>query len=109
MGEDVAAVRQVLTASREPTVVAAHSYGGIVTAEAAAGLDTVRHLLLGRATCPSPGEPYVLRQRRTRFLPRHRPRRGTFTVRTDTLVDTTHGQALRMRVCDARVQALRAE
>src|SRR5213078_3365078 len=33
------------TASDEPTVVVAHSYGGIVTAEAAAGLDTVRHLL----------------------------------------------------------------
>jgi pimeloyl-ACP methyl ester carboxylesterase len=30
--EDVAAVRDVLTAGGEPTVVVAHSYGGIVTA-----------------------------------------------------------------------------
>src|SRR4029078_2429998 len=37
LGEDVASVRQVFTASDEPTVVVAHSYGGIVTAEAAAG------------------------------------------------------------------------
>src|SRR3954454_20149047 len=33
-----AALRQVLTASDEPAVVVAHSYGGIVTAEAAAGV-----------------------------------------------------------------------
>ena len=37
LSEDVAAVRAVLTASDEPTVVVAHSYGGIVAAEAAAG------------------------------------------------------------------------
>ena len=30
--EDVAAVRQVLQDSDEPTIVVAHSYGGIVTA-----------------------------------------------------------------------------
>jgi pimeloyl-ACP methyl ester carboxylesterase len=35
LAEDVAEVRQVLAASDEPTVVVAHSYGGIVTAEAA--------------------------------------------------------------------------
>ena len=35
LAEDVEAVRRVLTASDEPTVVAAHSYGGIVAAEAA--------------------------------------------------------------------------
>src|SRR5438034_4251385 len=44
--EDVAAVQGLLTASEEPTVVVAHSYGGIVAAEAAAGVDAVRHLLL---------------------------------------------------------------
>src|SRR4051812_50127358 len=37
LAEDVAAVRHVLTASDEPTMVVAHSYGGIVTAGAAAG------------------------------------------------------------------------
>src|SRR6478672_10073202 len=46
LAEDVAAVRQVLTASEAPTVVVAHSYGGIIAAEAAAGVETVRHLLL---------------------------------------------------------------
>ncbi len=46
LAADVAAVRQVLTASDEPTVVVAHSYGGIVTAEAATGVGSVRHLLL---------------------------------------------------------------
>src|SRR5436190_21266241 len=46
LAEDVAAVRHVLTASDEPTVVVAHSYGGIVTAEAAAGGEAVRHPLL---------------------------------------------------------------
>jgi pimeloyl-ACP methyl ester carboxylesterase len=50
--EDVAAVREVLTASDEPTVVVAHSYGGIVTAEAAAGVDAVRHLLLVSSYLP---------------------------------------------------------
>src|SRR5947208_10896865 len=46
LAEDVASVRHVLTASDEPTVVVAHSYGGIVTAEAAAGVGVVRPLLL---------------------------------------------------------------
>lgn len=44
--EDVAAVRQLLEAQDEPTVVVAHSYGGIVTAQAAVGVDAVRHVLL---------------------------------------------------------------
>src|SRR5438105_4078804 len=46
LAEDVAAVRAVLTASDEPTVVVAHSYGGIITAEAAAGIVAVRQVLL---------------------------------------------------------------
>ena len=54
--EDVAAVRAVLTASDEPTVVVAHSYGGIVTAEAAAGVASVRHLVLVSSYLPEPGE-----------------------------------------------------
>ncbi len=32
LSEDIAAVRGALTATDEPTIVAAHSYGGIVTA-----------------------------------------------------------------------------
>lgn len=39
LADDVAEVRGVLTASDEPTVVVAHSYGGIVTAEAADGVE----------------------------------------------------------------------
>ena len=56
LAEDVAAVRSVLAASDEPTVVVAHSYGGIVTAEAAAGVEAVRHLLLVSSYLPEPGE-----------------------------------------------------
>ena len=54
--EDVAAVREVLTASDEPTVVVAHSYGGIVTAEAAAGVAAVQHLLLVSSYLPEVGQ-----------------------------------------------------
>lgn len=56
LDEDVAAVRQVLRDGDEPTVVVAHSYGGIVTAEAAAGVDAVRHLLLVSSYLPEVGE-----------------------------------------------------
>jgi pimeloyl-ACP methyl ester carboxylesterase len=54
--EDVAAVRAVLTEGNEPTVVVAHSYGGIVTAEAAVGIDTMRHLVLVSSYLPEVGE-----------------------------------------------------
>jgi pimeloyl-ACP methyl ester carboxylesterase len=56
LAEDVAAVRQALTAKDEPTVVVAHSYGGIVTAEAATGIDTVHHLLLVSSYLPEVGQ-----------------------------------------------------
>jgi pimeloyl-ACP methyl ester carboxylesterase len=56
LSEDVAVTRQVLLASDEPTVVVAHSYGGIVTAEAAAGVDSVRHLVLVSSYLPEIGE-----------------------------------------------------
>ena len=52
LADDVTAVRQVLTASDEPTVVVAHSYGGIVTAEAATGVGAVRHLVLVSSYLP---------------------------------------------------------
>ena len=58
LAEDVASVRQGLASSDEPTVVVAHSYGGIVTAEAAAGVDAVRHLLLVSSYLPEPGQSF---------------------------------------------------
>jgi pimeloyl-ACP methyl ester carboxylesterase len=54
--EDVAAVRQVLHGSDEPTIVVAHSYGGIVAAEAAAETDSVSHLLLISSYLPEVGQ-----------------------------------------------------
>lgn len=56
LSEDVAAVRAVLAEGDEPTVVVAHSYGGIVAAEAAAGVEAVRHLVLVSSYLPEPGE-----------------------------------------------------
>ena len=46
LSDDVAAVAAVLQGSSEPTVVVAHSYGGIVAAQAAVGAGAVRHALL---------------------------------------------------------------
>src|SRR5437588_869631 len=52
LAEDVAALRQVLTANDEPTVVVAHSYGGIVTPGPGAGsvveLDAGHHPFLSQ-------------------------------------------------------------
>ncbi|MGH7919408.1 MAG: alpha/beta fold hydrolase [Candidatus Dormibacteraceae bacterium] len=56
LDDDAAAVRRELERSEEPAVVVAHSYGGVVVAEAAAGLDTVRHLLLISSYLPQIGE-----------------------------------------------------
>ena len=99
LAEDVAAVRQVLTASDEPTVVVAHSYGGIITAEAAAGVGTVRHLLFVSSYLPEvgqslssfgDGEPAP-------FLDID-PEGGTFTVRPDALAETF------LQDCDPEIQ-----
>jgi pimeloyl-ACP methyl ester carboxylesterase len=99
LAEDVGAVREVLTANDEPTVVVAHSYGGIVTAEAAAGIGTVRHLLLVSSYLPevgqslssfSDGEPAP-------FLDID-PKGGTFTVRPDALAQTF------LQDCDPEIQ-----
>jgi pimeloyl-ACP methyl ester carboxylesterase len=54
--EDVAAVRAVLAGGDEPTVVVGHSYGGIVAAEAAVGIGTVRHMVFVSSYLPEPGE-----------------------------------------------------
>jgi pimeloyl-ACP methyl ester carboxylesterase len=56
LADDVAAVRAVLIEGDEPTVVVAHSYGGIVAAEAAVGAGTVRHLVFVSSYLPEPGE-----------------------------------------------------
>lgn len=56
LAEDVASVRRVLTSTDEPTVVVAHGYGGIVTAEAAHGVASERHLLLISSYLPTIGE-----------------------------------------------------
>lgn len=99
LADDVAAVRRVLTDGDGPTVVVAHSYGGIVTAEAAADLDTVHHLVLVSSYLPEPGESLSSfgSGGPAPFL-RIDPDGGTFTVRTDTLADTF------LQDCDADVQ-----
>ena len=100
LAEDVAAVRQVLAAGDEATVVVAHSYGGIVTAEAAAGLDAVQHLLLVSSYLPEPGESLATfgsSDGPAPFLDVD-PAAGTFGVRADTLADTF------LQDCEADVQ-----
>jgi pimeloyl-ACP methyl ester carboxylesterase len=87
--EDVAAVRKTLTASDEPTVVVAHSYGGIITAQAAEDVESVRHLLLVSSYLPEIGESLSSFGGRepAPFLEID-PESGTFTVRPDVLADT---------------------
>ena len=102
--EDVAALRQVLRDGDEPTVVVAHSYGGIVTAEAAAGVGSVRHLLLIASYLPEVGQSL------SEFGPGSPapyldvdPDAGTFGVRPELLVDTF------LQDCDPEVQAQAAD
>ncbi len=104
LAEDVAAVREVLQDGEEPTVVVAHSYGGIVTAEAAAGVGSVSHLLLVASYLPEVGQsladfgddgpaPYLDVD----------PDGGTFGVRPGLLADTF------LQDCDREVQAQAAD
>src|SRR5207302_8251980 len=99
LAEDVAAVRHVLTASDEPTVVVAHSYGGIVTAEAAAGVDAVRHLLLVSSYLPEVGQSLSSfgGEEPAPFLDID-PEGGTFTVRPNALAETF------LHDCDPEIQ-----
>jgi pimeloyl-ACP methyl ester carboxylesterase len=101
LAEDVAAVRQVLTASDEPTVVVAHSYGGIVTAEAAAGVDAVRHLLFVSSYLPEVGQSLSSfgGEEPAPFLDAD-PEGGTFTVRSEALAETF------LQDCDPEIQRL---
>ncbi|MCZ2827885.1 alpha/beta hydrolase [Modestobacter sp. VKM Ac-2986] len=87
---DVAAVRAVLQdGGDEPTVVVAHSYGGIVTAEAGAGVTAVQHLLLVSSYLPEVGESLS-----TFGGPEPAPfldvdvEAGTFGVRPELLTET---------------------
>jgi pimeloyl-ACP methyl ester carboxylesterase len=97
--EDVTAVREVLTASDEPTVVVAHSYGGIVTAEAATDVDAVRHVLLISSYLAEVGESLSSfgDGEPAPFLDID-PEGGTFIVRPDALADTF------LQDCDPYIQ-----
>jgi pimeloyl-ACP methyl ester carboxylesterase len=99
LGEDVAVVRAALKAGEEPTVVVAHSYGGIVAAEAAAGIDTVAHLLLISSYLPEVGESLSSfgGEEPAPFLEVD-PEGGTFTVRAEALAETF------LQDCDAEIQ-----
>lgn len=99
LSEDVAAVREVLASGEEPTVVVAHSYGGIVAAEAAAGIDSVRHLLLISSYLPEVGQSLSTfgGEEPAPFLDVD-PGAGTFTVKQDSLVETF------LHDCDPQVQ-----
>lgn len=100
LADDVAAVREVLTASDEPAVVVAHSYGGIVAAEAAAGIDVVRHLLLVSSYLPEVGESLSSfgSEEPAPFLDVD-PEAGTFTVDPEALAETF------LQDCDAEIQS----
>ncbi|WP_371667127.1 alpha/beta hydrolase [Streptomyces sp. NBC_00289] len=104
LSEDVAAVRQVLEDGDEPTVVVAHSYGGIITAEAAAGIGSVRHLLLISSYLPEVGQSLSEfgDGSPAPFLDVD-PDTGTFEVRAELLVDTF------LQDCDPTVQVRAAD
>ena len=100
LAEDVAAVRRELTASDEPTVVVAHSYGGVVTAEAAAGVGSVRHLLLVSSYLPEVGQSLASfgEEAPAPFLDVD-PEGGTFGVRPALLTQVF------LQDCDTEVRA----
>src|SRR5258708_9377472 len=89
----------MLTASDEPTVVVAHSYGGIVAAEAAVGVEAVRHLLLVSSYLPEVGQSLSSfgGDEPAPFLDID-SEGGTFTVRPDALAETF------LQDCDAEIQ-----
>jgi len=87
--DDVAAVRRVLEDSAEPTIVVAHSYGGIVAAEAAAGVDAVNNIVLIASYLPEVGQSLsdFGGEAPAPFLDADVVE-GTFGVRLDMLTDT---------------------
>lgn len=100
LADDVAAVRLVLMDGDEPTIVVAHSYGGIVTAEAADGISAVRHLLLVSSYLPEVGQSLsdFGNGNPAPFLDID-PDAGTFGVRPELAVDTF------LHDCDPDTQA----
>lgn len=87
--EDVAAVRNVLLASEEPTIIVAHSYGGVVATEASAGVGSVVRMVFIASFLPDVGEaladfggndpaPYLDIDEEA----------GTVAVREDSLIET---------------------
>jgi pimeloyl-ACP methyl ester carboxylesterase len=102
--EDVAAVRRALLDSDEPTVVVAHSYGGIVTAEAAADVGAVRHLVMISSYLPEVGQSLsdFGDGSPAPFLDIDSDA-GTFTVRPELLVNTF------LQDCDPQIQAQAAD
>jgi pimeloyl-ACP methyl ester carboxylesterase len=87
--DDVAAVRRVLSTSDEPTIVVAHSYGGMVTAEAADGVGAVRQLVLIASYLPEPGQSLssFAGDEPAPFLAVD-PEAGTFAVAPELALDT---------------------
>jgi len=79
--------------------VVAHSYGGIVTAEAASGIDTVRHLLFVSSYLPEIGQSLSSfgDDEPAPFLDVD-PEGGTFTVRPEALDETF------LQDCDPEIQ-----
>lgn len=98
--EDVEAVRAMLQGGDEPTVVVGHSYGGIVTAEAAAGVRSVRHLLFVSSYLGEVGQSLSSfgGAELAPFLDVD-PETMTFGVRPELLVETF------LQDCDPDVQA----
>ena len=98
--EDVAAVRQVLQHGDEPTIVVAHSYGGIVTAEAAAGVGSVCHLVFVSSYLPEVGQRlFDFGDGAPAPFLDFDPAGGTFGVRPEVLVETF------LQDCDPDTQA----
>ena len=89
LDDDVAAVREVLEGSDEPTTVVAHSYGGIVAAGAAAGIGAVARLVLVSSYLPEPGQSLSSfgGDEPAPFLDLDLEA-GTFGVRPDALAET---------------------
>ncbi len=105
LAADVEAVRRVLTAGAEPTIAVGHSYGGIVLAEAAAGVSSVRHLVLISSYLPEVGQglgDFGGEDGPAAFL-QVDPAAGTLAVRPEWLTETF------LQDCDEAVRAAAPE
>ena len=98
LADDVHAVRALLRDDDEPTVVVAHSYGGIVAAEAIAGVDSVHHLILISSYLPEIGQS-LSDFGEAGPAPFLEIGASTFTVRPELLVETF------LQDCDPGIQS----